>query len=80
MKISTLGSSSSSSNFKKSRNAYRPFDVLDLIQPVPDDFFVEEDAYYSRRFKKKKDGAIEKDYSSSLFQQLSYIKQPFNIK
>lgn len=91
MRISTLDSPSSSLHFKKSRNAYRPFDLINLLPEPEDEFFIEEDDYYIRRFKRKKDGhhelyysirkerKIEKDYKTSLIQQLNYIKQPLSL-
>lgn len=91
MKITSLDSPSSSSHFKKPRNAYRPFDLANLLQDPSEEFFIEEDNYYIRRFKRKKDGnhelyysirkerMMEKDYRLSLFEQLSYIKDPIKL-
>lgn len=87
MKISKTDSPTSSSQFKKTRNAYRPYDFLDLLKKkTKDELVTEEDEYYLRRYKKRKDGTLEllyeikkeitvkKDYANSLLNQLNHAK------
>lgn len=90
MKITSIGSPSSSAQFKKARNAYRPFELIDLLKETEDEFFFEEDAYYIRRYKRKKDGNHElyyaikkdqrsanKDYRNSLLTKLNFSNSHF---
>lgn len=87
MKVSRTDSPASSSQFKKSRKAYRPYEFSDLLKKKENSNLVtEEDEYSLRRYKKTKDSQLEllyeikkeqvikKDYAESLLSQLNHSK------
>lgn len=69
MKIFRKEMQSGTSQFKKPRNAFRPYEFVDLLKKTEDDYFTEEDSEYIRRYKREKDGQktllyqIRKDYT-----------------
>lgn len=86
MKITRTDSPTSSSQYKKPRNAHRPYEFVDLIKKAEDELITEETEHYVRRYKKEKDGTLtllyelkkevvtHQDYADSLLQQLNHTK------